>query len=132
VTTPAYSESASSGSDTFALSYLSHVTNIPDVELGFRQNVNIPLDSNWSVDFSDRLAWKDDMSGTWDAHATYAELPGSIFIVDGAQPAKSAALASLGLAFQSRFGLGVNFHLSGTVAGNSQTYEEYAGLSFAW
>ncbi|HUO02133.1 MAG TPA: autotransporter-associated beta strand repeat-containing protein [Rhizomicrobium sp.] len=132
VMAPAYSETASSGSDNFALSYLSHNTNIPGAELGVRQNANIPLDPNWSLDFTDRLAWRDQITGTWNARAAYANVTGSDFSSYGAEPGKSSALVDLGLALQSHSGFGLDVQLHGALAGNSQTYEEFAGLNFAW
>ena len=132
VMAPAYSETASSGSDNFALSYLSHNTNIPGAELGFRQNANIPLDRNWSLDFTDRLAWRDQLIGTWDTRALYANVAGSDFSSYGADPGRSSALVDFGLALQSYSGFGLDVHLHGAIAGNSQTYEEFAGLNFVW
>jgi uncharacterized protein with beta-barrel porin domain len=132
VMAPAYSETASSGTDNFALSYLPHTTNVPGTDLGVRQNANIPLDPNWSLDFTDRLAWKYQLDETLDARALYAKVPGSDFTVYGAQPAKSAALVGLGFALLNRSGFGMNAHLQSMIAGNSQTYEEFAGLSFVW
>jgi uncharacterized protein with beta-barrel porin domain len=130
--TPAYSETASSGSDNFALRYLSHTINQPGVELGVRQNANIVLDSNWSLDFTDQLAWKDLLTGTSDARALYANVAGSGFTVYGAQPGKSAGVIGLGLALHSRSGFGMNAHLQSMIVGNSQTYEEFLGMSFVW
>jgi fibronectin-binding autotransporter adhesin len=131
VRAPGYSETALSGSDTFALSYAGQTTNIANLEAGFRQILDLPM-QNGTLRLSDKLAWSHELPGTREANASFAALPDSGFTSFGAQPAKDSALISLGVALNYKNGLGFNVHFDDAISGNSQTYNEIAGLNYSW
>ena len=132
VQTPAYSETASSGSSSFALQYADHTSNMPDVELGFRQRKDVAMGRNWVLTLSDRLGWDHAMWAYPSALATFVALPSSGFTTYGARPARDSALLSLGAALQNKAGLDFDLHFDSTVSKKSQAYDGIAGLRFAW
>ncbi len=129
--TPSYGEQAASGTDDYAISYRSGSTNSASLELGERQRADLRLDQ-WTVKFSDRLAWAHGFSGTPGANGAFSALPGSAFTVYGARSAEDAALISLGADLENRRGFGIDLHFDSAIAHNSQTYTGIAGLNFAW
>jgi fibronectin-binding autotransporter adhesin len=129
---PGYSESATSGDDTFALGYGAHTENMPDIELGFRNNGDVPINHNWEIHLSDRFAWQHDAYGSFAAQASYVALPDSPFTTFGAQPAKDSALLSLGAQLKSRFGFLVGLQFDSAVSAKSQSYNGVFQLGYGW
>ncbi|MGA7710561.1 MAG: autotransporter-associated beta strand repeat-containing protein [Rhizomicrobium sp.] len=128
---PSYKETASSGSDTYGLSYAGHMTNAADTELGFRQRGDIDL-NDWMLKFSDRFAWQHDLSATPSTKAAFTALPASSFTAYGARSGKNALLVSLGTGLESKDGFGIDLHFDSAITSTSQTYTEAAELKFAW
>ncbi|HJW40495.1 MAG TPA: autotransporter-associated beta strand repeat-containing protein [Rhizomicrobium sp.] len=128
---PSYREVASGGSSTYALSYAGHTTNSADFEMGFRQRIDVDLD-DWTLKLSDRFGWQHDMSATASADPNFTALPNSTFTAYGVRPGKDGLLFSLGAGLDSKEGFGVNVHFDSTTTAKSQTYNEFAGLSYAW
>lgn len=131
-TLPAYSETASSGASTFALSYAPHTLNTGDFEMGLRQGGDIIRTRNWTLRLFDRLAWAHNLSGGPDADASFAALPSSSFTVYGAKAARDSALVSLGAELKNGGGFDLDVHLDSAISSNSQTYTGIAGLGYAW
>jgi autotransporter-associated beta strand protein len=129
---PAYNETASSGSSTFALSYTARNTNTADVELGIRQATDVPLGRFWTVRFSDQLGWAHDLSGTMSANPQFVSLASSGFTVDGVRVGKDTAVISLGALFRNRKGLGFDLHFNGQSSAASQSYTGVVGLNYTW
>jgi autotransporter-associated beta strand protein len=132
VRTPSHGESATSGSSAFALNYGSNTTNTPDIELGARQVADIPLTPNWALHLSDRLAWEHTLYPAFDAPASFAALPGPDFTTFGAQPAKNAALVSLGAQFRSRYGLAMGLEVEDALSAKSNSYNGIFTLGVGW
>lgn len=129
---PGYGETTSSGTSNFALKYAARTTNTAGVEFGIRQSANVALGRYWTVRLSDQMGWAHDMSGAMEASPQFASLAASGFTVDGARPAKDAALVSLGALFRNRKGLGFDIHFNEKVSANSQSYTGMAGLNYSW
>jgi outer membrane autotransporter protein len=129
---PSYTETAASGAASYALSYASHTSNNAELELGARQDGSLPLDANWSLGLSDRLAWRHDTLGQFEANPAFAALPGSGFTTDGLKPGEDAALISLGAALRNRYGLDLDLHFDSSVSSRSQSYTGIAGLNYNW
>ncbi len=129
--TPRYVETASAGSNVFALSYAGHVTNTADFEFGFRQRGDINL-AGWVLRLSDRLAWQHDMSAIPSARPGFAVLPDSTFTVYGARSGKNAMLLSLGAGLDSGDGFGLDLHFDSAITDRSQAYTELAAIKFSW
>lgn len=126
-----YKETATSGSNTYALSYAAHMTNYANFEVGIRQRGDFNM-GGWIMSLSDQLAWQHDMSATPSAQAAFTALPDSTFAVYGSRNGKNAMLLSFGASVATRDGFGLDLHLDGVLAPRAQTYTGFAGLKFAW
>jgi uncharacterized protein with beta-barrel porin domain len=92
---PSYAETATSGSNTFALSYASKTVTATRSELGARfDKAMVVRDGVFTL--RARTAWAHDWNTDRAAIATFQALPGATFTVNGAQPAANAALVSFG------------------------------------
>jgi hypothetical protein len=88
-------ETATSVSNTFALSYASkHVTGMRS-ELGARFNKAM-LVRDGIFTLKARTAWEHDWNIDQSATATFQTLPSATFATNGAQPSANAALLLLG------------------------------------
>ena len=132
VALPAYSETASSGSADFALNYASNNSNTAGTELGVRNSFSGALGRNWTLRFSDRLAWMHDFDSAYTALASYAALPGSQFTTFGAQPGRDFALLSLDAEARNRSGMMLGLGLETSVSHQSQSYYGMGRFGFTW
>lgn len=129
---PAYTETGSSGANSFALSYASRSVNTPDVELGFRNAADLPVARNWVLHLTDKFAFEHTANNSFDVQAAYAALPGSDFTTFGAQPGENLVRASLGAEFKSRYGLTAGLTFDETVSSRSQSYNGVFSLGYGW
>lgn len=131
VALPAYSETAKSGADNFALSYDSKNLTATRAELGLRTNKTFFLDDKL-VTLRSRVAWAHDFNADRDITATFQALPGATFTTNGAARAADALLTSASA--EMKFNNG--WTLSATVDGEfSKTTQSYAGrgaVRYAW
>jgi uncharacterized protein with beta-barrel porin domain len=128
---PGYAETATSGSDTFALSYASQTTTNVRTELGARADKTF-LVSDGLFSLRGRLAWAHDSNTDRPVSATFQSLPAASFTVNGAQPSPDSALVTAGAEMTWRNG----FSLAGTFEGEfSNTTQSYAGkgtVRYTW
>jgi autotransporter-associated beta strand protein len=129
---PSYSETAISGASSFALRYDGRTDNSAALELGARQSGEQRLGKNWTVSFTDRLAWSHIVAQPWSVQTAFAALPDSSFTVYGAKQGRDQLLVSLGLGLRNRSGLGFDAHFEGAGSDRSQSYTGIAGLNYAW
>ncbi len=120
---PSYGETATSGSNTFALNYASKNVTATRSELGAKFDKAMPVQGGVFT-LKARAAWAHDWNADRSATATFQTLPGATFSVNGAQPSADAALASLGAEMK--------WHNGWTVAGRfdgefSRTTAGYTG-----
>jgi autotransporter-associated beta strand protein len=128
---PSYGETATSGSNTFALSYASKTATATRGELGAKFDKAM-LVQDGVFTLKAKTAWAHDWNTDRAATATFQTLPGATFTTNGAQPSANAALVSLGGE--------MNWHNGWTVAANfdgefSRTTAGYAGkgnVKYAW
>lgn len=132
ISLPGYTETAASGSSSFALQYEANNANAAELELGIRQSTVRPFGRNWTIRISDQLAWSHVLAQPWSATAAFAGLPDSDFTVYGAKSGRDGAKISLGLEAQNRKGLGFNVHFEGQGTNRSQSYFGMGGLSYTW
>jgi uncharacterized protein with beta-barrel porin domain len=83
---PAYAESATSGSNQFALSYASQTTTDWRTELGARLDKSFLVADRFFT-LRGRLAWAHDSDTDSPVSAACQMLPGASFTVNGAEPA---------------------------------------------
>ena len=128
---PGYGETATSGSNTFALNYASKSVTATRSKLGAKFDKAMPVQGGVFT-LKARAAWAHDWNTDRSATATFQTLPGATFTTNGAQPSADAALASLGAEMK--------WHNGWTVAGRfdgefSRTTAGYAGkgsVRYAW
>jgi uncharacterized protein with beta-barrel porin domain len=79
-----------------------------------------------------RLAWAHDWVSDPSLAAVFQALPGASFIVNGAVPAKDAALASAGAEFRLTNGVTLLGKLDSEFAKPSATYAGTGTVRVAW
>jgi T5SS/PEP-CTERM-associated repeat protein/autotransporter-associated beta strand protein len=128
---PSYGETATSGSNTFALNYASKTVTATRSELGAKFDKAM-LVQGGVFTLKAKTAWAHDWNTDRSATATFQTLPGATFTVNGAQPSANAALVSLGGAMAWHNG----WTLAGSFDGEfSRTTAGYAGkgsVRYAW
>jgi uncharacterized protein with beta-barrel porin domain len=130
--TPSYSESAASGSPTFALAYGAQTTTTIRTELGTWFDRSIALDGGAILTLHGREAWAHDHWSDPRITAMFQSLPGSSFTVLGAAPARDLLLSSAGAEVRFRNGISVAGWFDSELANRSQTYTGTARLSYMW
>jgi outer membrane autotransporter protein len=130
--TPSYSESAASGSPTFALAYGAQTTTTIRTELGTWFDRSIALDGGAILTLHGREAWAHDHWSDPRITAMFQSLPGSSFTVFGAAPARDLLLSSAGAEVRFRNGISVAGWFDSELANRSQTYTGTARLSYMW
>ncbi|OBQ67145.1 hypothetical protein A8145_30715 [Mesorhizobium loti] len=128
---PAYSETAKSGADTFALNYDSKNITATRAELGMRTNMSFAVEDKIFT-LRSRVAWAHDFNADRNITATFEALPGATFVASGAARAADALLTSASAELKFNNG----WTLSGTVDGEfSKATRSYAGrgaVRYAW
>ena len=124
---PAYVESAVAGSNAFALGYAAKTVNDARSELGLRTDKSYAV-GDALLTLRGRAAWAHDFNTDRAASATFLALPGASFVVNGAAPARDAALttASAEMTFISGISLAATFE-----GEFSQVTRSYAGKGVA-
>jgi uncharacterized protein with beta-barrel porin domain len=128
---PSYSEHATSGLNTFALSYDSDAISATRTELGARFDKVIAAGEGiWTL--RSKLAWAHDWNTDQHATATFQTLPGATFTVNGAEPSADSALVSLGVehAWGNGWSLAANF--DGEFSGTTSAYAGKGTLRYEW
>jgi uncharacterized protein with beta-barrel porin domain len=96
---PAYGESATAGSNQFALNFASQTATVTRSEVGAWLDHSMLVDRGKLLTLYGRLAWAHDEGNTPNASAIFQALPGSNFIVNAATPARDGALVSAGVKY---------------------------------
>ncbi len=91
---PGYGETATAGSNQFALNFASQTATTTRTELGAWLDKSTRLDSGALLTLYGRAAWAHDFGNGPSASAIFQALPGSNFIVNGAVPARDGALVT--------------------------------------
>jgi uncharacterized protein with beta-barrel porin domain len=92
---PAYGETATAGSNQFALNFAAQTATVTRTELGSWFDKSW-LDGGRLWTLYGRLAWAHDSGNSPSATAIFQSLPGSNFIVNGAAPNADSALVTAG------------------------------------
>jgi len=79
-----------------------------------------------------RAAWAHDWVSDPTLVAAFQALPVTSFIVNGATPAKDAALASAGAELKFSNGIALSAKFDGEFAARSTTYAGTASLRYHW
>jgi outer membrane autotransporter protein len=91
---PTYGETATAGSNQFALNFASQTATATRTELGGWLDKSMRMDGGALLTLYGRAAWAHDFGDSRAATAILQALPGSNFIVNGATPARDGALVT--------------------------------------
>jgi outer membrane autotransporter protein len=91
---PNYGETATAGSNQFALNFASQTATTTRTEFGAWLDRGTRMDSGALLTLYGRAAWAHDFGNSPSASAIFQALPGSNFIVNGAVPARDGALVT--------------------------------------
>jgi outer membrane autotransporter protein len=131
--TPSYSESSTSGSPQFALSYASHTGSVTRAEFGSWASRNLLLADNAVMTAFGRAAWAHDWQSAPQANATFLGLaPIASFAVGGAKPAADLAVVTAGAEIQMPSGWALMGKFDGEFGVGTQTYVGTGRALYAW
>ena len=130
--TPAYGETAASGSPSFALAYNGQATTTTRTELGAWADDAVALRDGAMLALRARAAWAHDYWSNSSMSAAFQALPGSNFIVTGAVPLRDSLLASVGVEIGFRNGISLAALADSELNANSQTYIGTIRARYAW
>ena len=131
---PSYSETATSGSNQFALSYASQTVTATRGELGLYWEKVLPV-TDGEVTLGATTAWAHDWhaDSMVTASATFQSLPGSsAFTVNGAVPAHDLALISAGAQMAWANGWAVSGSFDSELANNTHSYGGKGTIRYAF
>jgi autotransporter-associated beta strand protein len=128
---PAYGETATSGSNTFALNYASKTVTATRSELGAKFDKAM-LVQGGTFTLKAKTAWAHDWNTDRSATATFQALPGATFMTDGAQPSANAALVSLGAEMKWHNGWSIAALIDGEFSRTTTGYAGKGSAKYAW
>ena len=129
--TPSYSE-VDVNNGGFALAYDARTGTDMRTELGVRFDHVAAVNRDAVLTLRGRLAWAHDWVSDPTLSAVFPALPGAGFIVNGAVPAKDAALASAGAELRLANGITLLAKFDGEFASHAQTYAATGTVRWAW
>jgi outer membrane autotransporter protein len=91
---PSYGETATAGSNQFALNFAAQTATATRSELGAWLDKKVLMQGGALLTLYGRAAWAHDFGNNPRASAIFQSLPGSNFVVDGAVPARDGALVT--------------------------------------
>jgi T5SS/PEP-CTERM-associated repeat protein len=129
--TPSYRETDVNGLG-FGLAYDARTGSDTRSELGARFDQVAAASRDAVLTLRGRLAWAHDWVSDPTLAAVFQTLPGANFIVNGAVPAKDAALASAGVELRLLNGVTLLAKFDGEFASHAQTYAGTGSLRWTW
>jgi uncharacterized protein with beta-barrel porin domain len=129
---PAYSEVAVSGANTFALSFGSNSSTATRTELGTWLDRTVALANGDAIAWRGRAAWAHDHTGSQSMNAVFQTLPGSNFTVNGAVPVTNLALLTSGIEYRMTSGVSLGVKFDTELASRSQTYVGTGTMRYSW
>jgi autotransporter-associated beta strand protein len=125
-----YAESGGAA-NSFALAYDAQSTSYERTELGLRFDTGTPGGSKqWT--FNARAAWAHDWFDQPEMTAAFANLPGTDFVVEGAQRSSNLALLSAGAEVRLARGLSLVARFNSELGDRSTTLSGSGALVFAF
>ena len=124
---PAYAEQVLSGANTFALGYAGKSVTATRSELGLRTDKSFAMQTA-ILTLRGRFAWAHDFNTDRNVAATFQTLPGASFVVNGAAPARDAALTTASAEMKFISGISVAATFEGEF---SEVTHSYAGKGVA-
>jgi autotransporter-associated beta strand protein len=128
---PGYAEQVLAGASTFALNYAAKDTTATRTELGVRTDRSFALADGLLV-LRGRAAWAHDYNPSSSVTATFQNLGAASFTVNGATPARDAALTTVSAEkiWASGFSLGATFE--GEFSNTTRSYAGKGVARYTW
>ena len=128
---PSYAETAIAGGNMFALAYAARTATSTRSELGIRSDKSFAV-GDAILTLRGRAAWAHDYNSDRSVAATFQSLPGASFVVNGAAPARNAALttASAEMTFSSGLSLAASFE--GEFSDVTTSYAGKGVVRYVW
>jgi outer membrane autotransporter protein len=130
--TPAFSETAASGSPQFALSFPEHNQTVTRTELGSWFDQTQLMSDGARLKLFARGAWAHDFNNTAALTTTFLGLPAAGFVVNGAQPPANLALATVGGEYRWPNRVSFAARFDGEFGSGLQTYTGMATVKYEW
>jgi autotransporter-associated beta strand protein len=128
---PAYGERAAVGSPLFALNYAAKTVTDAPIELGIRTDKSFAMqDSIFTM--RTRLAWVHDFDPNRSIGATFQTLPGASFVVNGAAPARDAALTTTSAEWSWTNGWSASATFEAELSNTTQSYGGRGIVRYVW
>jgi autotransporter-associated beta strand protein len=128
---PAYAERAVGGSSVFALDYAAKTVTSTRSELGLRSDKSFALDGAL-LTLRGRAAWAHEFDADRSVAATFLALPGAGFVVNGARPARDAALTTVSAELNWLNGFSVAAAFEGEFSDVTRSYAGKGVLRYSW
>jgi outer membrane autotransporter protein len=128
---PSYAEQAASGANTFALAYNGKDVTATRSELGVRTERAVALTDS-TLMLRGRLAWAHDFNTDRNVQAAFQTLPGSAFVVNGAQPAADTALTTVSAEMLWRNGWSASATADAQLSDTTRSYSGKGVVRYSW
>jgi outer membrane autotransporter protein len=119
---PGYGETATAGSNQFALAYAAQTATATRSELGAWFDKSQLLRNGALLTLYGRAAWAHDFGNTPSASAIFQALPGSNFVVNGAAPTRDGALVTGGAQYSLASGWSFQAKFDGEFSSTTNVY----------
>lgn len=129
--TPAYTETAVSGSTNFALSYAANDTLTSHTELGGKLGRDFSI-SGGTLSLEGLLGWAHQFSDATSAQAGFVTLPGSGFVLLGVKPAADAAMLGLDLQVHDGTGFVYGARVQSQIGPGTSSITGTLNLAYHW
>ena len=130
--TPNYGETASIGSNQFALTFASQTTTDTRSELGFWADKRHLFANGIVTTLRGRVAWVHDFNPGSRINPAFQTLPGASFVIDGAAAPRDAALTSAVAEFKLPTNVTLIGKVDGEFASGSTTLAGTGTIKYAW
>ena len=130
--TPAYSETAVTGSPAVALTYQSQTTNNARAEIGVTVDKRLQLQDDSILHFSGRAGYAHDSWNNNFINANFLSLPTSSFTMPGITPPANLGLVSVMSEIRYRNGVSLGFKLDGEFASGAYSLAATGTLRYSW
>jgi uncharacterized protein with beta-barrel porin domain len=128
---PGFSESATTGSNQFALTFNSRTATDTRTELGFWFDTRA-LTGGGAVNLFSRLAWAHDWRSDPSVTAAFQSLGGSSFVVGGATPPDDVGLVTAGIEAKVTKAITVSAKFDGEFGSGYQSYAGTGTVKYRW
>ncbi|WP_441241183.1 autotransporter outer membrane beta-barrel domain-containing protein [Tardiphaga sp. 768_D3_N2_1] len=128
---PSYTETVNGGASTFALNYAGKTVTSTRSELGLRSDKSFAV-SDAILTLRGRAAWAHDFNSDRSVAATFQSLPGASFTVNGAAPARNAALTTASAEMSFISGLSVAATFEGEFSDVTRSYAGKGVVRYQW